>query len=132
MRTRCLHNHELTPENIIPYGPNGAWRKCRTCEHDRERGRKREYEGFRQKVTCPKCGDVRECSKRNARRIANGELTGLCDWCRYPNRRPLHGGLRMTEAHEFWLERFSLDDIRVLWQSVSLYLDDPEPLRRAA
>lgn len=141
MRTHCVHGHEFTPENIIPYGPNKAWRRCRACERDREQGRKREYEGLQQRVVCPKCGESRNCSKRNARRIEAGLQSGLCGWCRNPNRRT---PLRLSEADTSWMTaeerkspketwaRFTQEEKDWLWQTVSLGLENPESLRRAA
>lgn len=36
----------------------------------------------RRLIKCPECGDVRDVSARHARRIAAGEHSMLCDWCR--------------------------------------------------
>lgn len=30
-KTHCKHGHEYTPDNTIPHGPDGKWRRCRTC-----------------------------------------------------------------------------------------------------
>ena len=34
-KTHCKYGHEFTPDNVIPHGPGGKWRRCRTCRSGR-------------------------------------------------------------------------------------------------
>ena len=36
-KTHCIRDHEFTPENTIHHGPDGRWRRCRTCDGMRKR-----------------------------------------------------------------------------------------------
>lgn len=59
-------------------------------------------------VRCPDCGETREISIRQRRRIRNGDSTDLCPLC-----RTLPKAAQASAADkEFWLEGHSLEWIR--------------------
>jgi len=42
-KTHCIHGHKFTPENTVPWGPDGRHRRCRTCIRVRGRKASRVY-----------------------------------------------------------------------------------------
>lgn len=58
-------------------------------------------------IKCPECGERRSLTIRQARRA------GKCPYCRYPLR------IEITDRYRnFWLERFSMAEIRVLADTI--------------
>lgn len=56
------------------------------------------------------CGTTFELSARNTRIHRNRGTSPRCDRCRYGTKPP-----KVTDAHRrYWLERFTLDEIREL------------------
>lgn len=50
-KTHCANGHEFTPENTARQGPDGRYRRCKTCN----RNRVREFHDSRRSETCT-CG----------------------------------------------------------------------------
>lgn len=68
-------------------------------------------------VRCPQCGQQRDVSYRSARRIETGELSGKCRSCISP--------VTVTQAHRnYWLDRFTITEIRELAAGLDLLLND--------
>lgn len=66
-------------------------------------------------VCCPDCGDPREISVRQRRRIANSDKDFRCALCRSIPESPV-----VTEAdRKFWLDRYPIEWIvetgRMIW-----------------
>jgi len=57
------------------------------------------------RVVCPGCGDVRWLTARNARGVARGESSGLCERCRFPGRPSTPE--ERAAAMRWWLDRYS-------------------------
>jgi ribosomal protein S27E len=112
-QTHCKRGHEFTPENTYT-SPAGA-RSCRECGRARHAGRDQSGKYQRQArqvlVKCPGCGDGRMVMDRTARAIVTGHNSGMCIECRFP---PV---VKPTEEHrEYWLARFTPDEIKGLAQ----------------
>lgn len=67
-------------------------------------------------IKCPECGERRTLTVRQARRA------GQCPFCRYPLK------IEVTERYRnYWLERFSMTEIKVLASSVFDDIPDRSP-----
>lgn len=51
----CKHGHELTPDNVLLYGPGKNLRRCKTCrrEEDRAKNRRLHPNAGQRKTHCP-------------------------------------------------------------------------------
>ena len=65
-------------------------------------------------VCCPGCGNTRTISHRQARRIAHKQASAICRSCRYPAKR----GRSSVAERVFWVERFTLPEIREMAEAI--------------
>jgi hypothetical protein len=110
----CQRGHEWTPENTIISSTDGK-RRCRTCQKASKRARRRyaDKELFYD-VKCPSCDVPRRVTARTERRIRSGENSGWCDHCRYQTEPKV-----TEELKQWWLERYTLDEIQVLGRALA-------------
>lgn len=73
----------------------------------------------RRRVNCTCCGDARFVSDRHARALGEGKFSGMCPDCR---KRPR---VRVTQQYRnYWLDRFTMDEIREMGGALDLLLND--------
>jgi hypothetical protein len=107
----CSRGHAWTPENTIIHAADGH-RRCRKCQRNANRAPRpyKDRPNPKVSVECPHCEEPRDVTQRTARRIRSGELSGLCDACRYGG-----AGVVVTDTlRQWWLDRFTLNEIFVL------------------
>lgn len=72
-----------------------------------------------ERITCPACGGERWVSRRHALAIQAGEHLNLCRPCRYESQ------VKPTERYrKWWLDRYSMEDIRQMAAGLDLLLND--------
>jgi hypothetical protein len=118
----CRRGHPWTKENTIRHASDGR-RRCRTCQQ----AARRKPRTYREKakylpVHCPGCGDVRQLSERQARKVRQGAHTGLCETCRFGPQVVV-----TEELKAWWRKRFTAEEIQVL----AAGLIDPTPEHRS-
>lgn len=70
-------------------------------------------------IRCNDCGNPWIVTQTYARRVAIGQFAGICRNCRYPAR------IHVQETHRrYWLDRYTLDQIRELAAGLDLLLND--------
>ena len=117
-RTHCRRGHELTPDNIY-IDPRGC-RNCRECIRIR-----------RQRVACVYCGDL---AFRDGVCWAHTDLPDMdADWWQQGGQdarrqesfmRRLETAGHKQKMRDYWLERFSPDEIRELAAGLSGWLEE--------
>lgn len=109
---KCQRGHAFTEANT--YLDTNGVRNCRECRRLRDAGKVRTtQQPFPTVWACPECGTTRKVSVRQMSRYFAGETAGLCVECREVPT------VVTDELREWWLERYSLDEIRRLAQGLA-------------